>query len=651
MSPATPKKPAARKAGPSKKRQPTRQPKGRPRKGPLASRLEELWFRASTRIRAAVYWLGERWRAARSAISPGATASGKRAATRGKAKPKGRPRPAPKGKAKRGKKGKESVLGRLGPRERLGLVLAGSVAALAALVLLVPLPLVPCSLSPAKRCPPPDRAIDLVPSDALLYAHLVREEGSEQLENSGNLGERIPDFSAVGEAVLGGLAGDSAGDIELGRDVLPWARREVALAVLPGSGGEESEAVFIAGVEGDGDAGVGRVEDLLEVVSRGPAVETSEVAGIEIEEYPGGLAQAKIGDFVAFGARPAVEETASVAAGDADALGPDAGPRGELPEQRFADIYVSGRGAKTLFGAEGGSLGQLGAFVDYRTTEGFSVALSAQDRAFVVEIVSDLSATRLKEYPNALTEGPGFTPTLSDLAPADALAFFGAGEVGPTLASVVETALGGELASNFDSIRKDFIREAGEEPLRDLLPALDGQAALILEPTNGPPEATLIFDSVDGKRASEALAELQQPLAAALASGRGGVPRFESKSRSGVEIHSLQGPSRIGLSYGIADGRLIISTTNAGVLRIIEGEGGLASTEAWRGSASALFDSPSALLFLDLQELTRLAELAGLAEDPLYAALSDDISNIDSVGVSIDGEPTRLRSRVVLDLR
>jgi hypothetical protein len=87
------------------------------------------------------------------------------------------------------------------------------------------------------------------------------------------------------------------------------------------------------------------------------------------------------------------------------------------------------------------------------------------------------------------------------------------------------------------------------------------------------------------------------------------------------------------------------------VVRIIEGEGGLASTEAWQGSVSTLSDSPSALLFLDLQELTRLAELAGLAEDPLYAALSDDISNIGSVGVSIDGEPTRLRSKVVLDLR
>lgn len=651
MSPAAPKKPTARKGGASRKRQPSKRPKRRPRRGPLATRLEEVWFRASTRIRAVGYWLGERSKAARSTISPGASASERGATPRGKAKPKGRPRPAPKRKTKRGKGGKGSALDRLGPRERLGLLAAGLVAALLAVILFVSLPLIPCSLSPAKQCPPPDRAIDLVPSDALLYAHLVREEGSEQLEASGDLGRKIPDFSAVGEAVLGGLAGDSAGDIELGRDVLPWAQREVALAALPGSEGEESEAVFIAGVDGDGDAGPGRVEDLLEVASGGLAVGTTEVDGTQITVYPGDLAWARIGDFAVFGARSAVEETASVAAGGQEPLVPDVGPRGELPEQRFADIYVSGRGAKALFGAEGGSLGQLGSFVDYRATEGFSVSLSARDRAFVVEIVSDLSAERLKQYPNALTEVPGFSPALSELAPADALAFFGVGEVGPTLASVVETALGGELASNFDGIRKEFVREAGKDPLRDLLPALDGQAALILEPTNGPPEATLIFDSVDGKRASQELAELQQPLALALASGRGGIPRFEIRNRSGVEIHSLQGPSRIGLSYGIDDGRLIVSTTKAGVLRIIEGEGGLASTGAWQGSVSTLSDSPSALLFLDLQELTRLAELAGLAEDPLYAALSDDISNIDSVGVSIDGEPTRLRSKVVLDLR
>lgn len=617
----------------------------------MASRLEEVWFRVSTRIRAAGYWIGERWSAARSAISSGLAAGGKQSTVRGKAKPKGRPRTVPKRKKQRGKKGKRSALGQLGPRERVGLLIAGSLAGLCALLLFVPLPLIPCGLSPAKQCPPPDRAIDLVPSDALLYAHLVRAEESDQLEASGDLGRKIPDFSAVGEAVLSGLAGDSAGDIQLGRDVLPWAQREVALASLPGSEAGESEAVFIAGVDGDGTAGVRKVEDLLETVSGGPSLKTSEIEGTEVTEYSGGFARARIGDFVAFGARRAVEETALVSAGDQEALGGEVAPRGELPEQRFADIYVSGRGAKTLLGADGGSLGQLGAFVDYRTTEAFAVALSARDRSLAVEIVSDLSAAKLKEYPNALTEVPGFAPALAELAPADALAFFGAGEVGPTLASVVETALGGELASNFDSISKEFVREAGGDPLRDLLPALDGQAALILEPTEGPPEATLIFDSVDVKLASAALAELQQPLASALATGRGGVPRFESRKRGGVKIHSLEGPSRIGLSYGIADGRLIVSTTKAGVLRIIEGEEGLASTEVWQGSVSALFDSPSALLFLDLQELTRLAELAGLAEDPLYAALSDDISNIDSVGVSIDGERTRLRSRVVLDLR
>ena len=89
--------------------------------------------------------------------------------------------------------------------------------------------MVPCSLSPAKQCPPPDQAIELVPADTLLYAHLVRDPESEQLRLSRDIGTRIPDFSAVSEAVLSGLGEDSAGGIQFGRDILPWAELFVAL--------------------------------------------------------------------------------------------------------------------------------------------------------------------------------------------------------------------------------------------------------------------------------------------------------------------------------------------------------------------------------------------------------------------------------------
>lgn len=611
--PATRKKPSSSRKAPAAAR--SRKSGRRRRKGPFASSIEEIWFRGSTRVRAAGYWLRE------------------------KAKPGPRKR--------RG----ASSSARIGKRERIAALCVAVVAALIALIIFVPLPLLQCSLSPAKQCPPPDQAIELVPSDTLLYAHLVRDPESEQLRFSRDIGTRIPDFSAVSEAVLSGLAEDSADGIQLGRDVLPWAEREVALAVLPGTAGD-SEAVFIAGIGSGQRGGEDSAKSVLVQASGDQPTGSSEMDGTEIVTYRRGLALSRVGDFEVFGARGAVEQALEVAAGNRTALAPDVSPRNELPQQRFADIYVSRRGSEVLFGSGGGRLGQLGTFVDYEATRGFAIGVAAREGQVVVDIVSDLSKVRLEQNPNDLVGVPGFAPDLAEMAPSDSLAYLGTGEVGPALRSVVDTALGGDLAASFESLDKNLKREAGPDPLADLLPSLRGQAALILDPTQGPPDAILIVDEVDETRASEALAALQQPLAKTLADEKGAAARFEKTDHQGTAVYSLEGPSRLGLSYAIEDGRLIIASSKSGVLKIIDPkDGDLASSASWRSSVASLSDSPSALLFLDLQELTRLAELAGLAEDPLYAALSDDISNIDSLGVSVDAQPSRLDSRIVLDLR
>lgn len=621
MSPSAPKKrkPAPRRkaASPARKRKAGR----RPRKGPFASSLEEIWFRGTTRIRAAGYWVKE------------------------KTKPEGKPKSRSRSKSRSG------VVGRVGKRERVAGLIVLVIGTLLALFLLVPLPLIPCSVSPAKQCPPPDEAIDLVPADTLLYAHLVRDPESEQLRLSRGIGTRIPDFSAVSEAVLSGLAEDSTSGIQLGRDVLPWADREVALAALPGKGGEP-EAVYIAGVDSTSRGGGDPADALMVQVSGGQSTGADELDGEEIVSYGKGLALARVGDFEVFGAQGAVESAVEVATGNEDPLSPDVSPRGDLPQQRFADIYVSRQGAKTLFGDSGGSLGQLGTFVDYQATDGFAIAIAARESQIVVDIVSELSAAKLQQYPNDLVGVPGFTPDLAELAPSDSLAYLGTGEVGPALNSVIETALGGDLATSFESLSGNLKREAGPDPLSELLPALRGQAGLILDPTDGPPEAILVVDEVDEERASQALAALQQPLSKTLADEKGGTARFEKTEHQGTAVYSLEGPSRLGLSYALESDRLIISSSKSGVLKVLDhGSDSLASTPAWRSSVSSLSDSPSALLFLDLQELTRLAELAGLAEDPLYAALSDDISNIDSLGVSVDAQTSRLESKIVLDLQ
>ena len=43
-----------------------------------------------------------------------------------------------------------------------------------------------------------------------------------------------------------------------------------------------------------------------------------------------------------------------------------------------------------------------------------------------------------------------------------------------------------------------------------------------------------------------------------------------------------------------------------------------------------------------------LAQQAGLAEDPLYASLSEDISHVQSLGLAVRGSDEQLRSELFL---
>jgi hypothetical protein len=186
------------------------------------------------------------------------------------------------------------------------------------------------------------------------------------------------------------------------------------------------------------------------------------------------------------------------------------------------------------------------------------------------------------------------------------------------------------------------------DPLKDLLPALGGQAALVAEPTSGVPYASLIVDDVDEKKAGDALASLQQPLLRSLGARGQQVPSFQSREIDGVAVHSVQISSAVDLSYALFDGKLVISTQPQGIAQVRSSGDGLASTGAYQSATHRLPDRVSALVFLNLDEVLGLAQQAGLAEDPLFASLSQDISRVQSLGLAVRGSDEELRSELFL---
>jgi hypothetical protein len=433
--------------------------------------------------------------------------------------------------------------------------------------------------------------------------------------------------------------------IDLSREVLPWAKDDLTLIGVTGPRKSIAEA-YVVGVGNEGKA-----NQFLASLAPGGKSKHSKADGTTLTVYSNGLATGIAGGQALFGNVLAVRASLDSKAGRVPELtGTDQGSALEgLPDVRLAEIYLSRAAVqRTLVGRQGGP-SQLDTFVDYGATTGMAASLRLRDDGVEIHLESRLDPKLEKASPTVFASLPQFEPDLADEAGSRALGYVGVGDLGPALNRAIATAGAGAqgLAGSVRALSSRLRKEAGVDPFRDLLPALGGQAALIAEPTGGVPYATLIVDGVDEKKAQAALASLQRPLLSAVAS-RGGVPSFQTREVDGVQVHSVQVSPSVDLSYAIFDGKLVISTQPEGIQQVRSGGDDLAGSAAYEDATDRLPDRVSALVFLNLDEVFGLAQLAGLATDPLYASLSEDISRIGSLGLAVRGSDSELRSELFL---
>jgi hypothetical protein len=527
---------------------------------------------------------------------------------------------------------------------RVRILAVAGVVALYAVVKFAPVPGVPCQISAAKECAPSDDAIAFVPADAVLYAHLTLDSDSHQHELITDLADELPDVVNLLQQATTALPTPSGRPVDVSAGILPWAEGDLALMQVRGPG-KSSPPAYIVGVE-HREAADAFLAGLVPPGKGQPA----EQNGSPLTLYPGGFATAYSGDELLFGSEAAVRVGLDTKAGRAPALdGSDEdAARDELPEVRFAEVFMSRAGVeRTLAGRQGGAT-QLETFVDYEATIGFAASATAKDDGIEVNLVSRLDPGLLERSPTFFANLPEFEPGLTAEAGERALGYIGVGDVGPTLTLLLQTAgtQGQGLAGSLQTLAQRLQQEAGVDPLRDLLPALGGQAALVAEPTDGVPYASLIVDGVDEAKAATALTALQEPLLRAI--GQVGTATLEQTEEDGVTVSSLPVSPTVNLSYAVFDGKLVISTDPAGVAQVRSGEGGLAGSAAFEAATDSLPDEVSALVFLNLDELLGLAEQAGLAEDPLYASLSDDLSRVGSLGLAVNAGDDQLKSELFL---
>lgn len=533
---------------------------------------------------------------------------------------------------------------------RVRLAAAAIVTGLAAIVLVVVVPAAPCGAPGGDECAPPDDAIEIVPDDALAYAHVDIDPESAQYQAAAEVASRLPLLSRLLIGEFAGIAGDN---VDFTTQVRPWAGGELAVALLPGAGRlERIVMVEAADVEG---------AEAFAAELLGPATATEDVGGTPVTSTLDGAASAVFDGFLLLGDADALEGVIDPAdEGGTLASGTAGEALDDLSEQRLGYAYLSGDGARALLGG-GGGLAPLDTFVDSEAATGVAVALTAADGLIELEIVSELDPEAAEASPPFFAALPPFEPTLPADVGSDALAYVGIGDPQASIESLLTRAAADApaLLAAFNRVEEDLRREAGISLTGELLSLLGAEAALSVEPVlaegeapvpgvlapSGVPYVSLIADGVDTEAATRSLAALQKPLIELLGpAGSGKLAAFEVARIAGVEAQSLLVNPDVNLTYATFDDRLVVATNPIGVEQArTEGEG-LAAAPGFAEVTGGLPGEVSLLSYFDLRSLLALGEQIGLSADPAYATLAPDLRTLDAAALAVSGSGSQIRT-------
>ena len=532
---------------------------------------------------------------------------------------------------------------------------AAALLGLVVFVVGVVAPLAPCWAPGGDRCPPDDDAAKLVPADAGAYVHANLDPDTDQYEAAAEVTALVPDLTAEATGLL-----STAVDRQViyQRDIQPWSAGELAVALVGGSAtADRLLLVEVADAEG--------AAQFAERVLRA-GVETADVEGVAVSTDRRGLSSAITDGFLLIGPELQVRRSVELSVEDSIEFNPVAQEALEaLPEERLVEAFVSADLAGALAGQE--ALGAFDTIVNSEGAEAGAAALSFDEGAVELSVRSLQDPERSESDPDFFAALPLFEPELTEQVGADALAYMGVGDPGASAATLVGQAA--DTAPDlFRGLRAFSRRLRSRQQVdleRDVLPLLEGEAALTVEPESlpgddpaqpsspgvvaptGVPYLALLATGVDPETSARDLAELQVPLADAVDASEGQSPVFESIEIGGVTAQSLRLSRIVELTYATYDDELVVGTSPAAVERARADADPLAGSEEFERATEGFPDQMSMLLYFDFRGLLALGERLFLAEDPDYARFAQDLRTIDRIGIAV----RRTRVELATDVR
>jgi Protein of unknown function (DUF3352) len=484
----------------------------------------------------------------------------------------------------------------------------------------------------AATSPPAADAAKLVPADALVYLHLSTDTDRDAVEEALDLAERFPAFPRLRDAAVGRLSTATAG-VSFERDVRPWLGDEAALALLNTRSQTAGSLVVLAVADRK------KADAFLSRVAGTP--NRTEYRGADVLSY-GNAVAAFVDDFLVIGQQEGVRAAIDAQAGRAPPLSRNDVYRratDDLDDGRVADVYASPDGVSRLLAAQGGVLGAAGALLDQPALQGTAMSLSPRSDGLALRVHSVLDPRLARQ----VSRSKPFEPKLVSSVPENAMAYLGLTRLDRAGERLLAAGLAGggagrQLTQLLARAQRDLDRRAGVDLRRDVLPLLQGEVALWLAPAIPAPILTLIASTDDEDRTREAFARLQGPLARLLAQpGSDQVASFRERDVDGAQVFQLLLGPGIELDYAVFDGKLVVSTSLAGVRAVKKRDGTLEDNGSFDATLGSRPDRVTSLVFLDFSQLLRLGERTGLSDSRSYLAVREDLRKVKAVGAAATG--------------
>ncbi len=460
-----------------------------------------------------------------------------------------------------------------------------------------------------------DGAVRLVPPDALLYVHARVEPDSEQWRRAGEIVRELPALRRLRDRALDSISRGRR-PLDFDTQVRPWIGDEAAVALLPD--GRRATSLILVRVADQTGArtflqGAGRPTE-------------SRHRGVIVRVY-GGLAASFVGKYLAVGSPANVR--AAIDARRGASLARSRLFRRAVDRLRIDDAlayaWAPEEGVSQVVRGREPLVDQVRALVERPGLDAAAVGVRAERNGIRLEIAT---------VGGAPARATHFRPTLTKDVPSGTIAFVGAAGLDGLIEQL--DRLGGDrvaLPGLLERLRRDLGRR-GERALAGAAAPLRGrEAAVIVTPPVNLPVVTLVVADTTAEEGGEVLVALQPVIAQLLESpALGQVPAIVPRRIAGVEATTLSISPTLTLTYAAFDGKLVVSTSPAGIRQLRAGGESLSDNASFApGGLRDLLDRVSSVVFLDLRRLSTLVERAGLAATPGYRAIKPDIARIGAV--------------------